>query len=61
MFPLFVHSGITVGTEQGVAWIEQASRSVRKYAALDSLPERVHVEMVHHVFAIVLRKVGFPT
>src|SRR2546426_10664132 len=57
---VFVDSGVAVGTEQGITWIERAGWSVHKYAALDSFPERVHVEVVHHVLAIVLRKVRFP-
>src|SRR5262249_3583167 len=48
MLPLLVHPGIAVGAEQGIAWIEQAGGSVRKNAALGTLLERIHVEVIHH-------------
>src|SRR5262249_52987917 len=37
MLPLLVHSGVAVGAEQGVAWIEHAGWSVHKHIALDSI------------------------
>ena len=60
ILPLFVHARISVRTEQRIAGIEHSGRSVHEHIAVDSLQERIHVEMVHHVFAVVLREVWLP-